>query len=101
MAFKSAELKTLYEELRAQGRPLPASEVASLFRKDQLKGLAAAARWRGQQIKVLTATVRAVERLMKDVKPGVWLYLAYEVQLEDLKARLHELAPYMDERERW
>ena len=101
MPFKSAELKSLYEQMRALGVLIDASDAARLFRRGELEDLVDLIQTRTERYNWLVAEVSRIEALLLlgalDVDEEALLRLT----LNDYYLELEELAPYFDERERW
>ena len=101
MPFKSANLKLIYEELRAAGLPISASEAGRLFRTGDLERLLDTVRARQTEINTLIARIeslRARVALLTEADP---FYLIYLGMIDDDENRLHELIEHQDPRERW
>jgi len=66
MAFTSANLKLVYEELRARGIAMSASRVARLFRRGQLEGILKAARMRQARVQFYRSQIEMLKQRSQD-----------------------------------
>ena len=101
MAFKSANLKLIYEERRATGRPMDASQVARLFRQGQISSLLMKARRRIDIIHNYERTIAHYRTLLDqpDLSPPERDRILRLLILAE-KA-LHEHVRDIDDRETW
>jgi len=110
MAFKSAELKKLYERLRDAGYAISASRAARLFRHGELAALVKSVideeTQRRQTEAALDATLKEIARMENDLaryKTGLQQaknqvvlasrrYLDLQLEIEQLKASIPDIA---------
>lgn len=101
MAFKSANLKLVYEELRAQGRSMTASRVAQLFRDGQLERLYRQARVRQSRIRFADNVIKLLELRLADPAIDEVDRRNYQRLIEHQESILEELMVDVDDREVW
>jgi len=101
MPFTSANLKVIYEYLRAMGTSLSASEIARLFRSGQLDDLLAYVRLRLLNIQLYTRAADNVRALLArtDLSPEAraWNEYLLGVYIDEVDRWLHQPDP----QERW
>lgn len=101
MAFTSANLKLLYEYLRASGYGLSASQVAQLFRAGQLDRILKAAQ---DHAAIFTGYTQGIAETraalaVPSIEPSVRTHL--ELLLATYETLLEEYLSDVDQSERW
>jgi len=101
MAFKSAALKVVWEDLLARGIYIPVGDVARAFQDDGVRAVERLARERLAQIDAASRAYRDAFAQLQN--PGLprFLWLALYATIEDALTTLDELQPGVDHREEW
>ena len=99
--FKSANLKLIYEELRDLGVPLSASEVAHLFRFDEVQAVLEKARAHAAEIKFYELAIRHLEKRLQTLDPSSAEYAAVAAALADYRWKYRELIYQVEATEEW
>lgn len=99
--FQSANLKELYEEARDLGIPLTASEMASLFRDDELEAIIDEARSLYDRIMNLIDRIAEIWAFTLTLAPSDPTRIANEELLAELYEELEDLKDEWDGKELW
>jgi hypothetical protein len=101
MAFQSAALKVVWEDLLARGIYIPVGDVARAFQEGGVRAVELLARERLAQIDAASRAYRdAFAQLPRIPSPSV-LWSALYATIEDALTTLDELEPSVDHREEW
>lgn len=101
MAFKSANLKMVYEGLRARGVLIDPETAASLFSRQDLEDLLMKAMQLQSEIQGLQREITTLQDLISATPPNSTEYLILVDSIEEKKKKLEDLKHYWDPAEVW